>query len=86
MAEGRELKVNTNELKNLLNEQDRDFILRFFNMTSDFENYEDEFDIDVDLENNFELFFTLCDFMYENTKQYYELRCKFKEILSAQTA
>ena len=48
------MKLNTNELKVLLNEQDRDFILKFFNINLNFEKSENEFDIDINLENNLE--------------------------------
>ena len=75
--------MNANELEILLDEQDREFILKFFSRTLDFKDSEDEFDIDINLENNFELFFAFCDFMYENTEQYYDLRCKFKTSLLA---
>ena len=73
--------MTKNELRKLLNEQNRDFILKFFNMTLSFENDEEEFDIDADLANNFELFFDFCDFILENKKQYYDLKCKLKENL-----
>ena len=71
--------MDINELRDLLNEQDRDFILKFFNMTSDFKISEAEFDIDADLENNFELFFTFCDFIYEHKRDYHNLKDKLKD-------
>ena len=69
--------MDSREFLEILDLNDREFLIIFFNTITQFQAPEDDHDVDAHLAVNIDVFFEFCDLIYERKPMYIDLRRKF---------